>query len=121
MRRDIWAVLAGAVFWIGIVMCLRLLVRLIWPEYAAAEGVFAFTLPMRLSRLTVGAVAMVIASLVTGMLSQRPDVTTIVLGSIVFLGAVPDHIVVWNKYPVWYHFTFFASLLPLSFLGGKVG
>jgi hypothetical protein len=28
---------------------------------------------------------------------------------------------IWNQFPVWYHLTFFVSLVLLSVLGGRLG
>ena len=35
-------------------------------------------------------------------------------------GFIPQHITLWEKFPVWYHLTFLLSLIPLTLLGGKL-
>jgi hypothetical protein len=30
---------------------------------------------------------------------------------------IPNHYLLWDKFPVWYHLTFLVSLLPLTLLG----
>jgi hypothetical protein len=33
---------------------------------------------------------------------------------------IPQHIMLWDKFPVWYHLTFLASLVPLTWIGGNI-
>jgi hypothetical protein len=33
---------------------------------------------------------------------------------------VPQHIMLWEKFPIWYHLTFLVSLVPLACLGGQI-
>jgi len=33
---------------------------------------------------------------------------------------IPEHVSLWDKFPVWYHLTFLASLVPLTYLGGTI-
>ncbi len=33
---------------------------------------------------------------------------------------VPYHTTIWTQFPLWYHLTFFVSLLLLSVLGGRL-
>jgi len=41
-------------------------------------------------------------------------------GALLLLGFIPVHINLWDKFPVWYHLTFLASLVPLTYAGGKI-
>ena len=42
-------------------------------------------------------------------------------GGLVLLALfVPNHIAIWDKFPLWYHLTFLSSLPVLAFLGGKL-
>jgi uncharacterized protein (DUF983 family) len=42
-------------------------------------------------------------------------------GILLLLLFIPQHILLWDKFPVWYPMTFLSSLIPLSYLGGKIG
>jgi len=40
------------------------------------------------------------------------------LTGVILLGLfIPDHYLLWSKFPVWYHLTFLVSLLALTLLG----
>jgi hypothetical protein len=39
-------------------------------------------------------------------------------GLILLVAFIPQHIALWNSFPVWYHLTFLLSLVPLTYLGG---
>jgi hypothetical protein len=41
-------------------------------------------------------------------------------GLILLVMFIPQHIMLWNKFPVWYHLTFLLSLVPLAYLGGAI-
>jgi hypothetical protein len=41
-------------------------------------------------------------------------------GMILLAGFIPQHISLWDRFPVWYHLTFLLSLIPLTYLGGGV-
>ena len=40
-------------------------------------------------------------------------------GLILLAVFIPQHIALWNNFPVWYHLTFLLSLVPLTYLGGR--
>jgi hypothetical protein len=33
---------------------------------------------------------------------------------------IPEHMMLWEKFPVWYHLTFLLSLVPLTYAGGRI-
>ena len=41
-------------------------------------------------------------------------------GVLLLVVFIPQHVMLWDKFPVWYHLTFLASLVPLAYLGGKI-
>jgi hypothetical protein len=41
----------------------------------------------------------------------------VVAGLIVF---VPAHVMLWDKFPIWYHLSFLLSLVPLTYLGNSI-
>jgi uncharacterized protein (DUF983 family) len=42
------------------------------------------------------------------------------MGTILLLVFIPEHASLWNKFPLWYHVTFLASLIPLCMVGGRL-
>jgi NhaP-type Na+/H+ or K+/H+ antiporter len=77
-----------------------------------------FTLPMMIARLTVGALATLAMGLATSVVSRRSLIATLTAAALLLLVFIPEHIRLWDKFPVWYHLTFLLSLVPLAYLGG---
>jgi uncharacterized protein (DUF983 family) len=51
----------------------------------------------------------------------RQTIVPPLLSGVLLLAAfIPEHITLWEKFPVWYHLTFLLSLIPLTFAGGKM-
>jgi hypothetical protein len=49
----------------------------------------------------------------------RSSWTAVVTGALLLLAFIPQHISLWDKFPVWYHLTFLTSLVPLAVVGGR--
>ena len=41
-------------------------------------------------------------------------------GVLMLLLFIPEHVRLWDKFPVWYHLTFLGSLVPLRVAGGRL-
>src|SRR5438477_7875625 len=121
MIRNIGAILAGLAAWVVIATILDRLMRLAWPEYAAAVPVMVFTLPMMFARLTEGAITTIAAGFINRLVARAPLWPAAVQGLIVLLLFLPAHYKLWDNFPVWYHFTFLGSLIPLTLLGAALG
>ncbi len=96
-----------------------LILRASWPAYASVATAMTFTLPMLITRLSIGAVATISAGLVTALIARRSIGAALTTGALLLLGFLPQHIHIWAKFPAWYHLTFLLSLLPLTYLGGR--
>src|SRR5262249_60081211 len=70
MIRIIAAVAGGLIAWFVVATISNLGIRLSWPEYVAVEKAMAFTLPMLLSRLAVGALASLCAGAITAWVAR---------------------------------------------------
>ena len=70
MLRSILAVVAAAVAWAFFATVLNLLLRISWPDYAAAEPGMSFTMPMLMSRLLLGVVASFACGLVAALVAK---------------------------------------------------
>jgi hypothetical protein len=75
---------------------------------------------MMIARLSIGAVATAVAGWVAGTITKRSTIATLLPGVLLLLAFIPQHISLWDKFPVWYHLTFLISLVPLTFAGGKL-
>ena len=120
MAKKIFGVVAGLVAWVIIVSIAGPIMRAAWPAYASVADAMTFTLPMMMARLSIGAVATVAAGWVAGMIAGRSTIATVLPGVLLLVAFIPEHISLWEKFPVWYHLTFLLSLIPLTFAGGKM-
>jgi hypothetical protein len=118
MKR-ILGVVAGLVVWMLLASVAGLILRAAWPEYAAVASSMAFTLPMKVARLSIGALATLAAGLLTAVITRSTG-AALLLGALLLLLFIPQHVMLWNKFPVWYHLTFLSSLVPLSYVGGRM-
>ena len=117
--KALLAVVAGLVVWIAVVTVTGLIMRSSWPAYARVADAMTFTLPMMLARLSIGALATLAAGWVTAAIAPRPMLVRLMPGLILLAAFIPQHIALWNNFPVWYHLTFLLSLVPLTYLGGR--
>lgn len=109
----------GLAAWILIATVAGVVMRLTWPAYAGVARAMTFTLSMMIARLSIGALATVVMGFVAAAIT-RSMVATLVPGVLLLIAFVPQHVVLWDKFPVWYHLTFLLSLIPLTYLGGRI-
>ena len=120
MAKKSFGVVAGLAVWIALVTVAGAIMRLSWPAYASVADQMVFTLPMLVARLLVGALATLATGLVTAMIAPRSLPARLMPGVLLLLGFIPVHVMLWDKFPVWYHLTFLLSLVPLTYLGGTM-
>jgi hypothetical protein len=75
---------------------------------------------MMLARLSIGAAATVIAGSSAASVARQPAGAALIVGVILLGLFIPQHIMLWARFPVWYHLTFLVSLVPLAYLGGRM-
>jgi hypothetical protein len=117
MKRAILAFLAGFVAWVLVVSVLDRGLRLALVGYAAAEPKLTFTLGMMAARLTIGALTSIVAGAVIGWIARSSTAVSCVLGTVLLVIFIPEHVRLWNGFPIWYHLTFLVTLVPLVVLG----
>jgi hypothetical protein len=114
------SLLIGCIVAIAIARTGVVLARALWPAYAAAEPHKDYTLAMLASRLAVGAVSTAGAAWVATIIARDNGRAAWWLGGLFLALSLPDHLyLVWNDYPVWYHFVFLAYLVPVAGLTGR--
>jgi hypothetical protein len=118
--RVIISVVGGLLFFALAGIALGALAKELWPEYAAAAADRAYTLPMLWSRLAAGAAATVCATWLAVMLGKQNLKTGFLIGVSLLALSVPWHLNIWDQYPVWYHLTWFAIIIPSALLGGRL-
>lgn len=120
MGKQIAGVVVGLLVWIAVALVAGVLLRWLWPEYVAASGAMTFTLPMKIMRLSIGALATVAAG-AAAVLLGRSNRAAVLLGAVLLVAFLPLHVHLWDKFPPWYHLTFLVTLVPLAVLGGRIG
>ena len=118
MARRTLGVVVGLAVWVLVISAAGLVMRETWPSYARVADAMTFTLPMMMARLAIGAGATLAMGLATAVVSRRSLGATLAAGALLLLAFIPEHIRLWDKFPVWYHLTFLLSLVPLAYLGG---
>ena len=119
MGKGIRGVVAGLAVWMIVVSVAGLLLRAAWPEYVSAAGTMTFTASMKVARLSIGALATLAAGWVAALVA-RSTTAAPVAGALLLVAFIPEHIMLCDKFPVWYHMTFLLSLVPLTYAGGRI-
>ena len=110
------AIIAGFVTWILVATILNFPLRTWWPHYHEAETAFSFTLGMKMARLALGAAASLCSGFVAAWIANG-KAAAMFLGILLLALFIPNHYLLWDRFPVWYHLTFLVSLFPLTVLG----
>jgi hypothetical protein len=119
MVKPILGVVAGLAVWLILASVAGLILRAAWPAYAQVATAMTFTLSMKIARLAIGALATVAAGVVARAVAGS-TAAGVVVGAVLLVIFVPEHVQLWDKFPVWYHLTFLLSLVPLSYFGGTM-
>jgi hypothetical protein len=119
MAKRILGVVAGLAVWVAVVTVAGVIMRGAWREYASVADAMTFTLPMMMARLSIGVVATLAAGALAAYVA-RSTLSALTTGLVLLVLFIPQHIMLWTKFPVWYHLTFLLSLVPLTYLGGQI-
>jgi hypothetical protein len=120
MMRGIAGVAAGLVVWTLVATLGNLVLRSALPGYAEVEKAMTFTLGMLAARLALGALASVCAGVAVAWIGKRNAHAVAIFAGILFIVFVPVHYQLWNAFPPWYHVTFFALLVGMTFAGAAL-
>ena len=111
------AVITALVAWFFVATVINLALRAWWPHYHEAEIAFNFTFAMKLARLVLGALSSLAAGFVAAWIGNA-RMRAALITAVILLGLfIPDHYLLWSKFPVWYHLIFLVSIVPLTLLG----
>jgi hypothetical protein len=120
MKRVLLGLLTGLVAWIVCATLANLVLRGLWPGYHAVERAMTFTTPMMLARLSIGAVATIVAGACARRVAPASTGVGLALGVLLLALFVPQHVYLWPKFPLWYHAVFLTSLPVLSIWGARL-
>jgi hypothetical protein len=118
MTKNIVGVVAGLVVWVIVATIAGFIMRVSWPAYASVASAMTFTLPMMIARLSIGAIATIAMGIVTAAIAKSV-IVRLMPGVLMLLIFIPQHVMLWEKFPVWYHLAFLLSLVPLTYVGGR--
>jgi hypothetical protein len=119
MARNIIGPLVGFVTWLLIATIAGFIMRETWPAYARVADAMTFTLAMMLARLSIGAFATIAMGFVSARITSSA-LAKLIPGIILLALFIPQHVMLWNKFPIWYHLWFLLSLVPLTYLGNRL-
>jgi len=120
MVRTILAVIGGLVAWALVATLLDIGLRLALPGYREAEPALAFTLAMKVARLSLAVIASLAAGAKVGAIAPASRLAPWLVGLIALAIFLPEHIRIWSSLPVWYHLFFLVTLAPLVALGARL-
>jgi len=120
LLKNIYGVIAGFVLWTALWIASDLALRLISPEwYVEASKNFSTTF------LLITLVRSIVISVVCGYIAaliarQNGAATALVLGVLLLAFGVFVQAQLWNSIPLWYHLLFLVTLIPATYLGGRL-
>lgn len=117
MGRMILGVIAGLAAWVLFVTLLNWGLRAWLPGYAHAEHVMAFSFAMKIARLVIAALTSLVAGAVVRVIAPENRAAPWIVGLVLVMLFVPQHVHLWRTFPIWYHLTFLLTLAPLVVLG----
>jgi hypothetical protein len=118
--RYVVALAVGLLVWVLVATMVNFVLRAAIPDYRAEEVAMSFSLIAQLSRLVLGLVSTAAATATTAVLSRGSIGACLTLGCILLALFVPVHISLWQKFPVWYHVFFLASLPLGAYVVGRL-
>jgi len=120
MWRTIGSMVAGFFAWGLVVTLLNFGLRAAIPSYHAAEATLQFTMAMKAGRLIEAAIASLAAGALIGWLGPLAKWAPCVVGAVILAMFLPDHVQLWNAFPIWYHLAFLVPLVPLVVVGAAL-
>src|SRR6266508_5703283 len=120
MARAIVGVVGGLVAWMLMATIGNLVLRAAWVSYAQSEPTMTFTLAMMLARLFLGILSSLAGGVAVAWITLRSGRAVSALVVILVVMFIPVHYGLWEKFPLWYHVVFFASLVVLTPVGAML-
>ena len=67
--------------------------------------------------VSIAAIASLAAGAVAGRIAPAGSRTPWVFAAVMLALFIPEHVMLWQRFPVWYHLTFLVTLAPLIVVG----
>jgi len=118
--RYIAAIAVGLLVWAAVATLGNFVLRATIPGYRAEEVAISFSLISQIGRLALGVISTAAAAAATAAIGGGGIGAPCALGLVLLALFVPVHVSLWQKFPVWYHLFFLASLPLVAYVSGKV-
>ncbi|HEY0104785.1 MAG TPA: hypothetical protein VGB91_01785 [Rhizomicrobium sp.] len=119
MLRLILGAILGVVVWFAVAIGVSIAIREAAPPVAAALNAHVVFAAL-CARLGISFLASILAGLAAALISRESARAPLAAGVLLLIWFVPYHLSIWPQFPIWYHLTFFVSLLLLSLIGGRL-
>ena len=119
MLRSTLAVIVALITWFIVATVGNFILRALLPGYSAVEVSMNFTLTMMIGRLMLGLVSSLAAGFV-GATIARNSIAPKVAAVIMLVFFLPNHYLLWAKFPIWYHLFFLITLAPVILVGAAM-
>ena len=120
MKRTILAVIGGLFVWAIVATLLNFVVRAALPGYTVAESALAFSMAMKIARLSLAVIASLVAGIAVARVAPASRAAPWITGLILLAAFLPIHIQIGARLPVWYHVFFLVTLAPLIAIGARM-
>ncbi len=118
--RFVAAIAVGLLVWVVVATLCNFVLRATMHDYHSQEIAVSFSLMSQLGRLALGVVSTAVAAAVTATIGRTGVGAPLALGFVLLALFVPVHVSLWQKFPVWYHLFFLASLPLVAYVVGKL-
>jgi len=122
MLRALLGAIAGTVAWFIVALGLGTVVQKIWPDFAEAIKTNSYTVPIMAARLGLSFLGSLLGGILASRISGERRNAALAMGVIMLVIFVPYHLsaAVWPHFPLWYHLSFFVSLIVLPLIGARL-
>ena len=118
--RTVLGIVLGIAAWFVVVLGVALIIKAADPALNATLVAHATTTAM-VERLIISFAGTLAAGYVAALVSGERTLAPLVAGVLLLAFWGYYHVtMIWHQFPLWYHLTFFVSLVLLSVLGGRL-
>jgi len=116
--RFVAAIAVGLLVWAVVATLGNFVLRATIHNYHTEEIAVSFSLISQIGRLALGVASTTVATAAALALGRRGVGVPLALGFVLLALFVPVHVSLWQKFPVWYHLFFLASLPLVAYVVG---
>jgi len=96
------------------------LLLVLWPDYQEAYNHENLTFFMMLIRLVLSGLSLVLAGIITVVVSKNQSLSWITALVLLLIGAGTHFTIYWDDWPIWYHAAYLLPIIPVVGFSGKL-